>query len=165
MNKQELSEENIKYKTIFGMLRSLIKSASSLQDLRNFIKELEEDNLFKITQEEDNWSITGWGVRAIATSMVEFLNKCKAKNFVSIDIATPSGNPFEVVVRRSSEASIEKMYLASEKEKEAMREELEFLAYFAREADFGPGDGDVQIMIRENYTRETGKEVPENWSY
>ena len=34
----------------------------------------------------------------------------------------------------------------------AAQQELEYLRYFYQEADFGPADGDVRMIIRENYT-------------
>ena len=43
--------------------------------------------------------------------------------------------------------------------------ELEWLKWFCIEADFGPGDCDVQLGMRENFEKETGKLVPEGWRY
>lgn len=44
-------------------------------------------------------------------------------------------------------------------------DEYEFLAWFCSNADFGPGDGDVQIMMRRYFEQETERKVPENWQY
>jgi thioredoxin 1 len=38
--------------------------------------------------------------------------------------------------------------------------DLEFLQYFFSAADFGPADGDVRLIIEEQFTIDTGKEVP-----
>lgn len=43
--------------------------------------------------------------------------------------------------------------------------ELEWLRWFAQHADFGPADGDVQHMMREEFMAETGKNLPEGWNY
>lgn len=43
--------------------------------------------------------------------------------------------------------------------------ELEFLTWFAQNADFGPADGDVQVALRNRFEEETGKKVPANWQY
>lgn len=43
--------------------------------------------------------------------------------------------------------------------------EIEWLTWFAQNADFGPGDGDEQIRLREAFEDETGKRVPKGWRY
>jgi Ni,Fe-hydrogenase III small subunit len=43
--------------------------------------------------------------------------------------------------------------------------EIEYLNWFAINADFGPGHGDVMIHMQERYKQETGKEVPTTWKY
>lgn len=43
--------------------------------------------------------------------------------------------------------------------------ELEWLKFFHREADFGPGDGDVRECIKEAFKRETGKKMPLGYNY
>lgn len=45
------------------------------------------------------------------------------------------------------------------------RDELEYLRWFKINTDFGPADGDVQMMMDEEYERETGKPVPVGWKY
>lgn len=41
--------------------------------------------------------------------------------------------------------------------------DLEFLAWFYANADFGPADGDVRDMLKEQYVQETGKPIPEGY--
>lgn len=41
--------------------------------------------------------------------------------------------------------------------------ELEWLQWFYFEADFGPADGDVRDFIKQQFTRQTGKELPEGY--
>lgn len=41
--------------------------------------------------------------------------------------------------------------------------ELEYLRWFARNADFGPASGDVVDYMREAFTAKTGKAVPKEW--
>ena len=43
--------------------------------------------------------------------------------------------------------------------------ELEYLKWFRINADFGPGDGDVQDAMSERFIRETGKDLPDGWNY
>jgi hypothetical protein len=43
--------------------------------------------------------------------------------------------------------------------------ELEYLRWFAQNADFGPADGDVHYFMQQKFEKETGKSVPENWRY
>jgi hypothetical protein len=43
--------------------------------------------------------------------------------------------------------------------------ELEWLTWFAHEADFGPADGDVHIWMEEKFEKKTGKRVPKNWTW
>jgi hypothetical protein len=43
--------------------------------------------------------------------------------------------------------------------------ELEYLKWFRCNADFGPADGDVKIIMERNFERATGKKVPERWRY
>lgn len=42
-------------------------------------------------------------------------------------------------------------------------DELEYLRWFACNADFGPSDGDVKAHMRASYEAETGKKVPYGW--
>jgi hypothetical protein len=44
-----------------------------------------------------------------------------------------------------------------------MEAELKYLRWFKQNADFGPADGDVHMLMDEQYTKETGNEVPPNW--
>lgn len=39
--------------------------------------------------------------------------------------------------------------------------ELEWLKYFHDHADFGPADGDVRDIIKSEFMKKTGKELPE----
>ena len=41
--------------------------------------------------------------------------------------------------------------------------EFHYLEWFKINADFGPADSDVHMIMDENYTQETGKPVPEKW--
>ena len=43
--------------------------------------------------------------------------------------------------------------------------ELEWLKWFAVNADFGPADGDVKDIMRKQFQKETGKLMPEGWNY
>ena len=43
--------------------------------------------------------------------------------------------------------------------------ELEYLKYFFQVADFGPAHGDVISYINEDFEEETGKKVPQGYSY
>ena len=43
------------------------------------------------------------------------------------------------------------------------KDELEYLRWFAANADFGPADGDVKAYMREMYEARTGKKVPPSW--
>ena len=38
--------------------------------------------------------------------------------------------------------------------------ELEYLQWFFVNSDFGPADGDVRLLMEEQFTKETGKQVP-----
>lgn len=49
----------------------------------------------------------------------------------------------------------------SEEKQEAT--ELEYLRWFAANADFGPADGDVKFLMQKQFTKETNKLVPKNW--
>ena len=42
--------------------------------------------------------------------------------------------------------------------------ELEWLEWFFYNADFGPADTDVRIIMEERFEAEIGKLVPLNWS-
>ena len=41
--------------------------------------------------------------------------------------------------------------------------ELEYLRWYRANADFGPADGDVQMYMQHEYTRQTGEPVPSEW--
>lgn len=41
--------------------------------------------------------------------------------------------------------------------------EFEYLKWFRCNADFGPADSDVKLLMNEQFERETGKRVPEGW--
>jgi hypothetical protein len=43
--------------------------------------------------------------------------------------------------------------------------ELEWLAWFAQEADFGPADGDVHYILENRFEKKTGKKVPREWTW
>lgn len=43
-------------------------------------------------------------------------------------------------------------------------DELEFLRWFYTYADFGPADGDVRDMLKEEFKRITGKELPDGYA-
>jgi Ni,Fe-hydrogenase III small subunit len=43
--------------------------------------------------------------------------------------------------------------------------EIEYLKWFAINADFGPAHGDVMVSLQEQYKEQTGKEVPDEWKY
>ena len=42
--------------------------------------------------------------------------------------------------------------------------ELEWLRWFARNADFGPADGDVRQSLKEQFMEETAKNLPKGWN-
>ena len=41
--------------------------------------------------------------------------------------------------------------------------ELEWLQWFYETADFGPADGDVRDLMKQEFTKETGKELPDGY--
>lgn len=41
--------------------------------------------------------------------------------------------------------------------------ELEYLSFFVRSADFGPADGDIRLMIQQEFEKKTGKRIPKGW--
>lgn len=41
--------------------------------------------------------------------------------------------------------------------------ELEFFYWFYFNADFGPADSDVRYFIKQQFTKDTGKELPEGY--
>lgn len=41
--------------------------------------------------------------------------------------------------------------------------ELEWLQWFYEIADFGPADGDVRDFMKQKFTKETGKELPDGY--
>lgn len=41
--------------------------------------------------------------------------------------------------------------------------ELEFLQWFYSNADFGPADEDVRLILQQRFEQETGKKVPEGY--
>jgi hypothetical protein len=41
--------------------------------------------------------------------------------------------------------------------------ELEWLRWFHLNADFGPADSDVRYYMKEDFMRETGKELPDGY--
>ena len=43
--------------------------------------------------------------------------------------------------------------------------ELEYLRWFAANADFGPADSDVIIYMQKEFVRDSGKLVPKEWRY
>jgi hypothetical protein len=43
--------------------------------------------------------------------------------------------------------------------------ELEWLRWFACNADFGPADSDIQAGMKERFMRRTGKNLPLGWNY
>ncbi len=49
----------------------------------------------------------------------------------------------------------------SDKKPEAT--ELEYLKWFVINTDFGPADEDVKYLMQQQFEKETGKKVPENW--
>ena len=50
-----------------------------------------------------------------------------------------------------------------EKKLREIEEELCYLRWFMENMDFGPAHGDVVDVMNEQYTEETGNEVPEGW--
>ena len=48
---------------------------------------------------------------------------------------------------------------------ERLRSEIAYLAYFHREADFGPAHTDVVMAIQAQYAEVHGAPVPEYWRY
>jgi hypothetical protein len=43
--------------------------------------------------------------------------------------------------------------------------ELEYLTWFAQNADFGPASSDVRNKMQEYFMLETGKNIPEGWNF
>ena len=41
--------------------------------------------------------------------------------------------------------------------------EVEWLRWFYSNADFGPADGDVRQILKDQFMKETGKELPEGY--
>lgn len=41
--------------------------------------------------------------------------------------------------------------------------ELEFLRWFYDEADFGPADSEVRDIMKQNFRRQTGKQLPDGY--
>lgn len=41
--------------------------------------------------------------------------------------------------------------------------ELDYLKWFAANADFGPADGDVRDDLKNRFVKETGQRVPKGW--
>lgn len=44
-------------------------------------------------------------------------------------------------------------------------QEQAYLLWFFQNADFGPADGDVRLLMEEEYTRKTGEQIPETLKY
>jgi hypothetical protein len=42
--------------------------------------------------------------------------------------------------------------------------ELEYLTWFHQNADFGPASSDVEDQMKEDFIRETGKNIPKGWN-
>lgn len=40
---------------------------------------------------------------------------------------------------------------------------LEWLQYFYDEADFGPGSGEYVYQLKQQFTQDTGKELPDGY--
>lgn len=53
--------------------------------------------------------------------------------------------------------------LAGWKVRKVVATELEWLKWFAQNADFGPADGAVRAEMREEFRCITGKELPKGW--
>ena len=49
------------------------------------------------------------------------------------------------------------------KNKPSREAELEYLQWVKANADFGPADSEVHDILNEQYERETGNKVPEEW--
>ena len=58
-----------------------------------------------------------------------------------------------------------KMISEQTKKLKLISNELNYLRWFKVNADFGPADGDVHMMMEKDYEKETGKKVPEDWRY
>ncbi len=44
------------------------------------------------------------------------------------------------------------------------REELEYLRFFYKQADFWPADRDVRMVLENRYKKVTNKELPEGYT-
>lgn len=55
--------------------------------------------------------------------------------------------------------------MAKKEEKKERATELEYLKWFRQNADFGPGDGDVQDAMNQQFMQETGKLLPKGWNF
>lgn len=51
------------------------------------------------------------------------------------------------------------------KEEKPRATEIEYLQWFRVNADFGPGDGDVQDAMNQQFMDETGKNIPVGWNF
>jgi len=47
--------------------------------------------------------------------------------------------------------------------KRVVATELEWLKWFAQNADFGPAEGDIRASMRKEFKKLTGKELPKGW--
>ena len=45
-------------------------------------------------------------------------------------------------------------------DKSVTQAEYDWLLWFFQRADFGPADGDVRIMLEDQYEKETGRTIP-----
>lgn len=52
----------------------------------------------------------------------------------------------------------------TENKKPVQATKLEYLEWFYQRADFGPGDGDVRAIMKEQFQEETGKSLPEGYN-
>ena len=49
------------------------------------------------------------------------------------------------------------------KVRKSVATELEWLKWFAQNADFGPAEGDIRNAMRKEFRKLTGKEIPKGW--
>ena len=56
-----------------------------------------------------------------------------------------------------------KLLATSKSDELKIKEEFEYLLWFFQTADFGPSDTDVRYMMEQQYEKETGKKIPEDY--
>jgi hypothetical protein len=69
----------------------------------------------------------------------------------------------ERAVELSKNDSFDPIELMAYGSTQVIASELEWLKFFYQEADFGPADDDVRLIIKERFESETGKRLPDGY--